>query len=75
MPTFNKVKVKTAVGTTVTMQLEDNSDICWMYHADMPKGKIVSTNLLEELEKDGWVDSPAKIKKEESKKEDKLKKK
>jgi hypothetical protein len=74
MPKFNDVEVKTPSGAKATMQLEDNSDICWMYHKDMPKGKIVGVHLLDELAKDGWVDSPAKIK-DEPVKEEKPKKK
>ena len=73
MPKFIEVTVKTKAGVKKKEKIQDNSDICWMYHKDMPKGKIVSTNLLEDLEKDGWVDNPEKIVKE--KKEDKSKKK
>ena len=31
------------------------------YHTDCPKGKIFDSDELEELEKQGWVDNPAKV--------------
>jgi len=31
----------------------------WMYHANVPKGEIVSLSQAEQLEQDGWVKSPA----------------
>ena len=68
MPKFIEIEVKTKSGEKKKEMIEDNSDICWMYHADMPKGKIVSADLLEDLANDGWVDSPAKIKEEDPKK-------
>lgn len=31
----------------------------WMYHANCPKGEIVNLSQADQLEKDGWVKSPA----------------
>ena len=76
MPTFKKVTEENETGVKITSKLEDNSDVCWMYHKDMKKGKIVNIELVEDLEKDGWVDSPAKLSKsDEPSKPDKNKKK
>ena len=61
MPTNYEVSVTLANGVKVKQKLEDNSDVCWMYHKDRPKGKIVDVDLLDKLKDDGWVDSPAKI--------------
>lgn len=61
MPKFIEVTVKTPLGVKKTDMMEDNSDKCWMYHKDRPKGKIVDVDLLDKLKEDGWVDSPAKI--------------
>jgi hypothetical protein len=73
MRKFYEVEQELMTGKKVMQTREDNSDVCWMYHADMKKGEIVKVELVDDLIKEGWVDSPAKIKKE-VKEEVKLKK-
>lgn len=35
----------------------------WLYHKDCPGGKVFSGAAANEAVQDGWVDSPAKVKK------------
>jgi hypothetical protein len=40
---------------------EGETKLAWRWHKNCPEGKIFPFDKVSELEKDGWVDNPAKI--------------